>query len=189
MNPTRPVLALAAALALSACAPGQPFIPDQVQLPAGALNSGMDPDVTAVNLAQYAFADSGRTYGRPVEGARACIAMLYIAGALYQSPRWANISPITKEQLLQGRDEVRTTLGVPPGLPSQPAVDALIDAANALSANDRPAAIAALTGPAFPAGGEATLARLANLPYMRMANVSTQRAANQLFDSSTDERL
>lgn len=189
MTPSRSAALLITLLSLSACAPFQPFVPDQVQLPAGALNSGMDPDVTAVNLAQYAFADSGRTYGRPIEGARACIAMLYIAGALYQSPRWSNISPITKEQLLQGRDEVRTALGIPPGVPGQQAVDALIAAANALSADNRPAAVAALGTPAFPAGGEATLARLANLPYMRMANVSTQRAANQLFDSSTDERL
>ena len=186
---TRLPAVLASLLCLSACAPGAPFVPDQVQLPAGALGGGFDPDVTAVNLAQYAFADSSRTYGRPADAARACASMLYLAGALYQSPRWANISADTKEQLLQGRQEVRTALGVPPGVPAQQAVDGLVAAAAALAADNRPAAVAALSGPAFPAGGEAVLARLSNLPYMRMANVGTMRAGNELFDSSTDDRF
>ena len=53
---------LAAMLGLASCGPLVPFVPDQAQLPAGALGGGLDPDVTAVNLAQYAFADASRTY-------------------------------------------------------------------------------------------------------------------------------
>lgn len=181
--------AVALALMLAACGPFQPVIPDQAQIPAGALGGGFDPDVTGVNLAQYAFADASRTYGRPLDAARACIAMIYIAGALYTSPRWANISVITKDQLLQGRQEVRDALGVAPAATAQQAVDGLVAASFALAANDRPAAVQALSTPAFPAGGEAVLARLSNMPYLRMANVSTQRAANQLFDSRSDDRF
>ena len=149
--------------------------------------AALDPDVTAVNLAQYSFADSSRTYGKPIEAARASAAMIYLAGSLYSSPRWQLISAITKEQLLQGRQEVRDALGVPSGAPAQAVVDGLVAAANALVANDRPAAIRALSAPAFPAGGEQELARLSNMPYMRMANVSTMKAANELFDASSGD--
>ena len=106
----------AACLLPAACAGGlRPVVPDTARLAPGALGSGFDPDVTAVNLARWAFADSGRTRGLPIEGARAAASMDYIAGQLYTSPRWANIDAITKEQLLQGRQEVRAALGVVPG--------------------------------------------------------------------------
>lgn len=181
---------LAALLVLSACAGFQPFVPDTARMPAGALGGGLDPDVTAVNLAQWAFADSSRTYGRPIEAARAAASMDYIAGQLYTSPRWANISALTKEQLLQGRQEVRVALGVAPGASSQQVVDSLIAAANALVAGDQPDAARALGAPVFTASGDQVLARLSNMPYLRMANVSTMRAANQLFDTTgSDLRL
>jgi hypothetical protein len=182
------VIARRAALGLLAagCAGVQPFVAETVVLPAGAFGGGLDPDVTAVNLAQYAFADPSRTYGKPVEAARACVAMIYLAGALNTSPRWANISATTQEQLLQGRTEVRDALGVPAGVPYQAVVDALLAATAALGANDPAAAQRALAPPTFVPGGAATLARLSNLPYMRLANVSTQRAANQMFEGRDD---
>lgn len=165
-----------------ACAGGvHPVVPDTARLAPGALGSGFDPDVTAVNLAYWAFAASGRTRGRPIEGARAAASMDYIAGELYTSPRWSNIDALTKEQLLQGRQEVRAALGVMPGTSSQAVVDRLTTAANALTAGDTASAVAQLGSPVFQAPGEQVLQRLANLPYMRMANVSTTRAANQLF--------
>lgn len=189
MNITARASLLLCGLALAACADVQPFVPDTARLPPGALGGGFDPDVTAVNQAQWAFADSGRTYGRPIEAARAALSMDYIAGQLYTSPRWGNLSALTKQQLLQGREEVRTALGVAPGATSQQVVDGLAAASNALVANDPAAAARALTTPVFPAGGQQVLATLANMPYLRMANVSTMRAANELFDSSTTERF
>ncbi len=170
------------------CAGVTPFVPDTARLAPGALGSGLDPDVAAVNQAQWAFADPGRTYGRPIEAARAAASMDYIAGQLYTSPRWSNISALTKEQLLQGRQEVRQALGVVPGTTSQVVVDRLTTAGNALAAGDQDAALRQLGAPAFDAPSEQVLARLSNMPYLRMANVSTMRAANQLFDSSTVER-
>ncbi len=178
----RKLLFAATCLLPVACAGGfQPVVPDTARLAPGALGSGFDPDVTAVNLAYWAFGDSGRTRGRPIEGARAAASMDYIAGELYTSPRWANIDAITKEQLLQGRQEVRAALGVVPGTPSQAVVDRLTTAANALAGGNQAFAVAQLGNPVFQEPGEQVLQRLGNLPYMRMANVSTTRAANELF--------
>lgn len=178
----RKLLLAVTCLLPAACAGGlHPVVPDTARLAPGALGSGLDPDVTAVNLAQWAFADSGRTHGRPIEGARAAASMDYIAGELYTSPRWSNIDALTKEQLLQGRQEVRAALGVVPGTPSQAVVDRLTTAANALAGGNQAVAVAQLSSPVFAESGEQVLQRLGNLPYMRMANVSTMRAAGELF--------
>jgi len=185
----RKLLFAATCLLPAACAGLQPVVPDTARMPPGALGSGFDPDVTAVNLAYWAFASSGRTRGRPIEGARAAASMDYIAGDLYTSPRWANIDAITKEQLLQGRQEVRAALGVVPGTPSQAVVDRLTTAANALAGGNQAFAVAQLGSPVFQEPGEQVLQRLANLPYMQMANVSTTRAANQLFQDGRGDNF
>ncbi len=176
-------LLLITVLWLSAC--GLPVtVPDTARLAPGQLGTGFDPDVTAMNLAQYSFADSSRLYGRPADAARAAASMEYVAGEFYTSPRWANISALTKEQLLQGRIEVRTALGVAPGTPSQAVVDRLTAAGTALASDDRAAALAQLGAPVFTPPADEVLARLGNMPYLRMANVSTMRAAEQMFDPS-----
>lgn len=186
----RVILLATACLLPTACAGGfQPVVPDTARLAPGELGSGFDPDVTAVNQAQWAFALTSRTRGRPIEAARAAASMDYIAGQLYTSPRWSNISALTKEQLLEGRREVRAALGVVPGTSSQAVVDHLAGAGNALAAGDQAAAIALLGSPVFTQPGDQVLQRLANMPYLRMANVSTMRAAGELFnESGTDER-
>lgn len=174
-------LLLLAALLPAACGIVPVFEPDTARLTTAQLGSGFDPDVTAVQLAAWAFSDPGRTAGRPVEAARATASMDYIAGQLYTSPRWAHISALTKMQLLDGRQEVRQALGVAPDAPSQAVVDHLTFAGNALAAGDRVAAVSQLGGPVFLQGGEETLARLNNLPPLPKANVATQGANNQLF--------
>lgn len=181
------MVCLAAAIGVAGCANFQPFVPDTAQMPAGGLGGGLDPDVTAVNLAYWAFADSGRTAGRPIEGARAAASMDYIAGQLYTSPRWSNLDALTKEQLLQGRVEVRAALDVAPTATSQQVVDALTGAGNALAANDQGAALQILgRSGVFTTSPADVLARLGNLPFMRMANVSTSKAANELFQNDSD---
>ena len=176
-------------LPLAACTGMEPFVADTATIPAGAMGGGLDPDMAALNHAQWAFADSSRTYGKPIEAARAALAMDYLAGQLNSSPRWGSVSALTKQQLLEGRAEVRAALGVAPGATSQQVVDGLAGASVALAAGDQALAVRALSTPVFPAGGLAVLAALADMPYLRMANVSTMRAANELFDSGTDERL
>ena len=59
-------------------------------------------------------------------------------------------------------------------------MDALYAASRALRAGDEAAARRLLSPPLFPAGGEATLARLANLPRLRQANFASSLAANEL---------
>ena len=177
-------LLLLACLLPAACGSIQPFVPDTARLTTAQLGYGLDPDVTAVQLAQWAFADNSRTAGRPVEAARAAASMDYIAGQLYTSPRWASISALTKMQLLEGRVEVREALGVMPGTPSQAVVDRLTYVGNALAAGDQVAAVAQLGAPVFQPPAEEVLARLTNMPYLRTANIATMRAGNQLFDSN-----
>ena len=178
---------LAACIALSACV--APVVPDQARLVPGQLGSNQDPDVGAMNMAQYAFADPSRTYGRPIDAARAAASMEYVAGQFYTSPRWSNISALTKEQLLQGRAEVRAALGVAPGTSSQVLVDRLTAAADAMQAQDRAAAVGLLGAPVFMQPGEAVIARLSNMPYLQMANVSTMKAAGQLFEPDGNDRF
>lgn len=178
------LLAAVCALPLG-CGDVSQGVPDTARLQPGQLGTNGDPDVTALNFAQWAFADSGRTYGRPADAARAAASLDYMAGALYASPRWLNLSAETKEQLLQGRQEVRDALGVVPGTPSQILVDRLTGAADALTSGDQATAVRQLGPPAFDAPGEQVLTRLSNMPYLRMANVSTMRAANELYESST----
>lgn len=175
---------------LTACANGgpQPFVPDYAVLPPGALGFGaLDQDVPAVNYAAWALADPGRTRGNPSAGALAAASMDYIAGEFYTSPRWSNIDPLTKEQLLQGRVEVRQALGVPLGAPSQIVAVSLANVSRALASGNQGAALAALSNPAFP-NPPATLARLSNLPYMQMANVGTLHAMNEVFNPNGDDR-
>ena len=168
---------------LGACAHNgpQPFVPDTALITPSQLGFGvLDPDVPAVNYAAWAFADPGRTRNNPAAAARACASMDYIAGELYTSPRWANIGAITKEQLLQGRVEMRHALGIPLDARSQLVVTSLADASNALAAGNGQAALAALSNPAFP-NPQATLARLYSLPYLQEANIGSLKAANELF--------
>ncbi len=172
-----PIVALAALPV--ACGPLPPP-PDTAVLPPGVF-SPLDQDVPATEYAQYAFSDPARTYGNPVAGAQAVLAMDYIAGQLNTSPRWQNISAITQMQLLQGRAATRQAVGIAPNAPSQLVVNSLVAARNDLASGNSQAAEAALTNPAFPGGGAQAVRALTNLPYIQMANVSTQHAGEDLF--------
>ena len=173
--------ALALLVTVAGCANLPISVPDTARLQPGELGIGINGDVASVNLAQWAFASPARIRNRPVDAARAAGAMEYVAGSLNTNPGWANISILTKEQLLQGRVEVRQALGVAPGAPSQAVVDRLSATAEALQRNDQTEALRDLGPPVFVASPPAILARLYDMPYLQMANVSTMRAANELF--------
>lgn len=164
-------------------------VADTARLAPGELGGGIDPDVSSVYIAEWAFADPSRTSGHPAEGARAAAAMDYIAGELNTAPRWANIPATTQMQLLQGRVEVRRAIGVTPGASSQAVVDRLTMAADALDHQDRSAALRQLATSVFDVPAQTVLARLSNLPYLQMANVSTIHAANSLFRPDGESRL
>jgi hypothetical protein len=178
---------IAALFLLAGCAGGlQPTVIDTARVQPGQLGGSLlDTDVSAVQQAQWAFASPGRTLDRPVEAARAAASMDYIAGELNSSPRWSRISALTQMQLLQGRAEVRQALSIRADASSQAVVDNLSGVANALAAGNQPAALAALSAPIYTAPAPVVLATLNRLPYLQMANVSTMRAANQLFPSES----
>ena len=167
---------LLAALLLAGCAAATP--PNVAQLPPGAFGGGPDPDQTALNQAEYAFADPSRLYGRPAEAARAAAAIDYLAGAFETAPRWAYLSPDTKDEMLNARAGVRQALGIAPDAPSQRVVDALLTAADALDAGNSTAAVAALRAPGFTLPPGRTLARLSEMPYVQAANVATREASD-----------
>ena len=175
---------LLVAAALAGCGPLPPP-PDVAQLPPGVF-SPLDQDVPATQYAQYAFADAARTYGNPVAGAQAVLAMDYIAGQLTTSPRWANIDATTQMQLLEGRVQTRRAVGIAPNAPSQLVVNSLVAARNDLATGNQQAAAHDLDNAAFPAGGEHAVQLLANLPYIPAANVATQHAAEELFQQDSD---
>ncbi len=152
---------------------------DTARLPPGVFGP-LDQDIPATHYAQYAFADAARTYGNPAAGARAVLAMEYIAGELSTSPRWAGISASTQTELLQARRDVRAAVDIAADAPSQLVVDSLAAAQADLAGGNQAAATAALANPAFPAGGAAAVAMLGNLPYIRLANVATAHAAEEL---------
>lgn len=175
----RPLAALVVAAALASCGT-LPLPPDSATLPPGVFGP-LEQDVPAVQYAAYAFADASRTYGNPVAGAQAVLAMDYIAGSLNTNPRWANIGATTQMQLLQARDAVRAAVGIAPNAPSQLVVNALNLARNGLASGDQAGAAAALDNPVFTKGGPGTVQALANLPYIREANVATTAANEELF--------
>ncbi len=181
----KPYTALSlAALVLAACAPDNP-LPDAAILPPGAFGAG-DPDMAAAQYAQSVFSDSSRTYGDAAAGARAVLAMDYLAGEVATSPRWTSIGPQTKLELLQAREQVRAAAGIAPNARSQAVVDSLVVASSALQAGDRAQAAASVANPAFAGPPEQTLRRLANLPYIQAANVATAHALNEMFEPGHD---
>jgi hypothetical protein len=170
----RPVALLVAFLA-AACTTARP---DAARLvgPAGMLGD----DVLAIDQAECAFAAAERTRNDPADAARAVAALDYLAGNLSVSPRWIAVSLITKRQMLEARAETRAALGIAPDAPSQLVVDRMMQAADALTVNDVPAALALVDTPAFTLGPERTLAVLADMPYLRTANIATQYASGEM---------
>jgi len=83
--------------------------------------------------------------------------------------------------MLQARAAVRQAVGIKPDAPSQTVVDTLLAVFNALRADDEVAARAALTAPIYELPPDQTLQRLANLPYIRIANLATTDAQQERF--------
>jgi hypothetical protein len=170
-------LAFTAGLA-AACAVQPPL--DTARLPFAAFGT-LDNDVAAANQAAWAFAAPARTTDDPVDAARAAAGVDFLAGELSSNPRWVGLSPLTKQEMLQARVDVRRALGIAPNAPSQVVVDALLRFAAAWGAGDRAAAMQALTTPGFTLPTEQTVRILANLPYIPSANVASMEAANQML--------
>jgi len=169
MNSPRRALFLLLPLGLAACVTAAPR--EVVTLPRDFTSGVGDPLRGAILEASSAFAQPARLRGQPAAAARALAAMEYLAVALPQDQsHTVGLDGITELQLLTARREWRGALGVSETAPAQDVMDALFAAS---VARDAQAARAALSLPAFTAGPDATLARLAALPPLRQ----TVRAA------------
>ena len=172
-------LAILACLVIAGCTAATPP-PDTAQLPFAAFGT-MDNDVAAANQASWAFASPDRTRNNPVDAARACAAIDYLAGQLSSSPRWIAVSPLTRQEMLRARGDVRRVLGIAPETRSQIVVDALLRFAAAWQVGDQPAALQALSAPGFTLTPQQTLQNLFNLPYVQTANVGSIDAAREML--------
>jgi hypothetical protein len=111
--------------------------------------------------------DTSRLAGDPARAARAAVQLEVLHEALRNDPRYA---PTASIQALHatalGRAELRAAIGIAPEAPAEAVIAQLREAAAALDAGSRARAEAALSGPDFPLGGAATLARLSRLPFL-----------------------
>lgn len=163
---------------LGGCAGSVPPVPS-VSLPPDAVEGAGDPTRAAIIGAAYAFNDPASLAERPAEAARAVANYEYLVVEIPTGPRWVGFSPLVGLELRRGLEDVRNAVGTAPGAPPQPVVDALYAASRALRAGDAGAARRALSQPFFPAGGEATLARLAALPPLPRAGFAASFAARE----------
>ncbi|HEX3399591.1 MAG TPA: hypothetical protein VHT74_04610 [Acetobacteraceae bacterium] len=183
--PVRPVAVLVF-MALAGCAAITPP-PDTAQPLPGAFGQ-FDNDVPAANLASWAFASPARTRNDLVDAAKASAAIDFLAGELSSNPRWVTLSPLTKQQMLQARVDVRRVLGIAPNVPSQVVVTALLRFAAAWQAGDQATAMQALAAPGFTLPPQQTLQVLSGLPAIQSANVASIDAANQMLPGGDNVR-
>jgi len=168
-------LVLLVAGALAGCGLATPP-PDTATLPPFAFGTNTDNDTTALAFASAAFSDAARTYGRPVDAARAVAGLDYMAGEINTSPRWLQVSPSTQLEMLRARVILRQTLGIAPNASSTAVVNGLLQGAQALLEGDTARARQILGPPIFAPD---TIERLSNLPYMREVNVAATHAQNE----------
>ncbi|WP_149541323.1 hypothetical protein [Siccirubricoccus phaeus] len=181
----RPIL-LAAGLALSGCGAVQQPPLGYASLPSDAVVGAGDPTRAAIISTASAFADPSRLAGQPAVAARAVANYEYLTTELPYGARWREFSPLVGPELVRGQQEMRPAVGIAPNAPVQPVVDSLYAASRALQAGDRAAAERILSNPIFPAGGEATLQRLAALPPLPQANAAAALAAQELRRKDSD---
>lgn len=126
-----------------------------------------DPVRGAALNAPRLLGDTSALAGRPAQAALAAVQLEVIADAFRTNPRYMHeVSGTARATVETGRAELRRAIGIAPDAPPDQVIGSLRDAAAALDGGSIARAEAALTGPAFPAGGAATLARLGRLPFL-----------------------
>jgi hypothetical protein len=153
-------------LAVAACGPTAP--PPAIPASAAPGERVIDPIVRAGQNAGVFFRRPQPN--QPAAAARAIADIEFLAGAVPVDPRWQTSN--ASVQLVQARNQGRQALGIPASAPAQGVIDGLTRAADALDANDRAAAAAALPASIFTAGPEQTIRRLAAPPRIRSASAA-----------------
>ncbi|MFC3124233.1 hypothetical protein ACFOD4_04100 [Pseudoroseomonas globiformis] len=173
---------------LAGCAAGGPAPPSAV-LPPDSVQGAGDPTRAAILNTAYAFNTPSALAGRPDEAARAAANYEYLAVEIPSGPRWIGLSPLAGLELRRGLAELRGAIGIAPNAPPQAVVDALYAAFRALRGGDPAAARAALNPPLFEPGGEATLARLAQLPPMPRVGFAASLTEREMNRQDRGPRL
>lgn len=176
-----PTVALAASLLAGAgCStdPSQPYLfglGDPVR--AGALSAPWD------------FGRTGQLAGQPAAAALAAFRVEQLTRAAEVEPLWqVDVDPLLQPRLRMARAQMREALGVAPSVAPEVAMGAFYAAFTALRRDDRVAAVAALTVPGFTLGGEGTLARLDDLPRLRLVDEAAQAVAQEASHPSWTSR-
>jgi hypothetical protein len=126
-----------------------------------------EPTRGAALAAPWWLSDTSRLQGQPAQAARAAVQMEVLADSFETDPRYQHeVSGAGLHSVRLGRRNLRENLGIAPDAPPAAVVAQLREAAASLDRGQRARAEAALSGPMFPAGGAATLQRLASLPYL-----------------------
>jgi hypothetical protein len=154
---------LLAATLLAGCAGMASLQTDTAVMPENQYGGPVMNQNDAIAVASWALKDPATTRGNPELAARAIAAEDWLAGQTQLTPDFGNYAPANEVFWGQLRRQVRASVGIAPGAPSQSVVNALIVTADALKAGS-PNPGAALQPPAFTLGPDGTLKALANLP-------------------------
>lgn len=126
-----------------------------------------EPTRGAALAAPWWLSDTSQLAGQPAQAARAVVQMEVLADSFESDPRYRHeVSGAGLHSVRLGRSNLRETIGIARDAPPAAVVAQLREAAAALDRGQRARAEAALSGSMFPAGGAATLRRLASLPYL-----------------------
>lgn len=137
---------------------------DTARMPNASTGGPIINENEAIALSGWALKDPAATRGNPERAARAIAAEDWLAGQSILYGHFDSYQPGGNYYWQHFRDEVRASVGIAPGTPSQVVVDKMLAAAHALKAGDTAAAAAQFESPDFTLGGQGTLAALSNLP-------------------------
>lgn len=162
-------LLLLAPLLLAACTTPQPG-PD--------VSGWGDPFTLGAQDALEDFGHTAVMEGRLDKSLFAALRVEQLAEAAQTDPLWqtGRISSL-QPQLLMARRQMRQAAGIAENAPPRPVQTGLYRALQASQAGDMARAQAALTGPAFPLGGAATLQRLQHLPRLPLVDQAAAQTA------------
>ena len=151
-------------------------------MPPGALGTNGDVDVRSLDIAAYFF---GQVIRKPADAATAIAALDYIGGELNTSPRWIDMDPLTRAQMLEARETMRSYVGISQAAPSQAVVDTMLALAQAYGTGDTAAVQRLLASPIFIVPPAEVQAHLSYIPLMPAVNNVTTRADTLFPDLGT----
>ena len=174
MKHLRPIVLALSVAGLAACAHVE-APPSTAVMPPGALGTNGNIDVRSLDIAAYSFGRAMRN--NPAEAADAIAALDYMGGQLNANPRYiAGMEPLTRAQMLQARETLRTFVGISQSAPSQSVVDTMLGLAQAYRAGNMPAVQQLLANPIFIVPPAVVQAHLNDIPVMPAVNNVTTRA-------------